>query len=117
MPEEAKRSSKGVSETARDDCNTMLHRGVLCLHPGGECPLCRIITTEPFNCKTVPVKSLLSQDHRNDQESLGGQDFGSNSSRVVAFAWSFAYFVDSHVKKLVMDLLLVAEDLLILIAA
>ncbi|MGH0122329.1 UNVERIFIED_CONTAM: hypothetical protein FKN15_003120 [Acipenser sinensis] len=35
---------------------------------------------EPFNCKTVPVKAQLSQDHRNDPESLGGRDIGSNSN-------------------------------------
>ncbi|MGH0130233.1 UNVERIFIED_CONTAM: hypothetical protein FKN15_066948 [Acipenser sinensis] len=34
-----------------------------------------------FNLKTVPVKALPSQDRRNDPESLGDQDFGTNSSR------------------------------------
>ncbi|MGH0148916.1 UNVERIFIED_CONTAM: hypothetical protein FKN15_041292 [Acipenser sinensis] len=58
----------------------MLHRGALCLHPGEECLLCRITTTEPINCKTLPVKALRSQARRNDPQSLGGQDFGSKST-------------------------------------
>ncbi|MGH0147094.1 UNVERIFIED_CONTAM: hypothetical protein FKN15_021977 [Acipenser sinensis] len=35
---------------------------------------------EPFNCKTVSVKALLSKDRRNDPQLLGGWDFRSNSS-------------------------------------
>ncbi|MGH0144364.1 UNVERIFIED_CONTAM: hypothetical protein FKN15_016447 [Acipenser sinensis] len=35
----------------------------------------RITATEPFNCKTVPVKALPSQDRRKDPETLGGWDF------------------------------------------
>ncbi|MGH0152880.1 UNVERIFIED_CONTAM: hypothetical protein FKN15_053557 [Acipenser sinensis] len=46
---------------------------------GGERPLHRKTTTEPFNCKTVPVKALPSQDCRKDPESLGGRDFGSTA--------------------------------------
>ncbi|MGH0118887.1 UNVERIFIED_CONTAM: hypothetical protein FKN15_055441 [Acipenser sinensis] len=42
-----------------------------------------LTTTEPFICKTEPVKALSSQDHHNDPESLGGRDFRSNSSRLV----------------------------------
>ncbi|MGH0114391.1 UNVERIFIED_CONTAM: hypothetical protein FKN15_005873 [Acipenser sinensis] len=56
-------------------------RWALCLHRGAERPLCTITTTEPFNCKTVPVKVLPSQDRHKDPESLGGWDFGSNCSR------------------------------------
>ncbi|MGH0118057.1 UNVERIFIED_CONTAM: hypothetical protein FKN15_052062 [Acipenser sinensis] len=39
-----------------------------------------LTTMEPFNCKKVPVKALLSQDHHNDSELLGSREFGSNSS-------------------------------------
>ncbi|MGH0144281.1 UNVERIFIED_CONTAM: hypothetical protein FKN15_046641 [Acipenser sinensis] len=39
---------------------------------------------EPFNCKTVPVKALPSQDSRKDPELLGGRDFESNSSSKAA---------------------------------
>ncbi|MGH0142626.1 UNVERIFIED_CONTAM: hypothetical protein FKN15_076505 [Acipenser sinensis] len=42
-----------------------------------------IITTEPINCKTLPVKAVLSQARRNDPQLLGGQDFGSKSMRLV----------------------------------
>ncbi|MGH0176133.1 UNVERIFIED_CONTAM: hypothetical protein FKN15_015840 [Acipenser sinensis] len=54
----------------------MLHRGELSLHQG-ERLLCKITSTEPFNCKTVPVKTLPAS--HKDPESLGGRDFGSNS--------------------------------------
>ncbi|RXM28655.1 Adenosine 3'-phospho 5'-phosphosulfate transporter 2 [Acipenser ruthenus] len=67
------------SYPSNEGCTNATKRG-LCLHQGGKCLLCRTTTMEPFNCKTVPLKALPSQDCRKDPVSLGGRDFGSNSS-------------------------------------
>ncbi|MGH0147309.1 UNVERIFIED_CONTAM: hypothetical protein FKN15_048204 [Acipenser sinensis] len=39
-------------------------------------------TTELFNCKTVPVEALPSEDRPNSPESRGGRCFGSNRTEV-----------------------------------